>query len=157
MKIGQNELKKTLCPPHQQNSTSRGSWKGFEKDGVQNEKERYAIIAQLKEFQLQAEKHLCRIPVIDQTYIYTEGHLLIFQWKKKKKERKNTHQFHSWIDRGWQGIYEVGCETLGGTLTVVTCISQWYLPSSPNTREVSSLPLWIWRSHNKHYPVRVSA
>lgn len=45
------------------------------------------MIAQLKEFQLQAEKHLCRTPVIDQTHIYTEGHLLIFQWKKKKRER----------------------------------------------------------------------
>lgn len=104
MKIGQNELKKTLCPPHQRNSTSRGSWKGSEKDGVQNEKERYAIIAQLKEFQLQAEKHLCRIPVIDQTYIYTEGHLLIFQWKKKKKRERIRTSFIPELIEGDKGF-----------------------------------------------------
>lgn len=40
----------------------------------------------LKEFKLQAEKHLCGVPVIEQTYIYIEGHLLIFHWNKKREK-----------------------------------------------------------------------
>lgn len=56
--------------------------------GYKMQKEGYEMIAQLKEFKLQAEEHLSvAFQWQKKTTIYTEGHLLIFHWKKKKKKR----------------------------------------------------------------------
>lgn len=67
---------------------------------MQIESDAYAMIAQLKEFKLQAEKHLFSIPVIDQVYISTQNLSL-----KENEKRMNMLQFHSWIDWGQQGIW----------------------------------------------------
>lgn len=57
---------------------------------MQIESDAYAMIAQLKEFKLQAEKHLFSIPVIDQVYISTQNLSL-----KENEKRMNMLQFHS--------------------------------------------------------------
>lgn len=55
-----------------------GLGKALREMGYKMKKSDMQWLHSLKEFKLQAEKHLCSIPVIEQTYIYTEGHLLIF-------------------------------------------------------------------------------
>lgn len=109
------------------------------------------MIAQLKEFKLQAEKHLCSIPVTDQIYIYTEGHLLNLHWKKKKRENTCSSFISEFIEDD-KGFIKLVVEHL---------VAPWQLSHASLSATshlvqtlVSSLPLRIWRSHNKQDAIK---